>query len=263
VRLRTGLQRFAHATRRIGLLSALRFDAQRARRALRLAPPVVTLTARRSQHLLHARPRSTDFTVFGQTFITQPYACLDDLTNVGLIVDAGANVGFASAFLLTQFPAAELIAIEPDAGNFDILQRNLAPYGPRARALLAGLWSHHTRLRIEERPYREGGAWALQVRESGPREASQFDAIDMPGVLAEAGRQRISILKMDIEGAECVVYAAPNVSTWLGAVDCIVIELHDDTHFGMCSDVFHRAIEGQGFVVSRSGELTICRRPAH
>jgi FkbM family methyltransferase len=247
--------------RRVGALSALRYDFQRARRALRMAPPVVTLTARRSRHVLYARPQSSDFTVFGQTFITQPYACLDDLSHVDFIVDAGANVGFASAFLLTQFPGAELLAIEPDAGNFDILRRNLAPYGPRARAVLAGLWSHRTQLRVEETPYRDGGAWAIQVRESAPGEASQFDAIDVPGVLAQTGRQRISILKMDIEGAECVVFSAPNAGTWLAAVDCILIELHDDTHFGTCSDVFQRAIEDQGFVVSHAGELTMCRRP--
>ena len=256
-----GVRRSAHAMRRIGALSALRFDVQRVRRALNIAPQVVTLTARRARHVLYARPSSSDFTVFGQTFITQPYACLDNLSRVDFIVDAGANVGFASAFLLTQFPGADLVAIEPDAGNFDILRRNLAPYGSRASAVLAGLWSHPAQLRLEETPYRDGGAWALQVRETAPGEASQFDAIDVPGILAQTGHRRISILKMDIEGAECVVFSAPNVSTWLGAVDCILIELHDDTHFGTCSDVFRRAIEDQGFVVSHSGELTMCRRP--
>jgi len=245
---------------RIGVLSALRYDLQRARRAAGIAPAVVTLTARRARHVLHARPASTDFTVFGQTFIAQPYACLDDLANVELIVDCGANVGFASAFLLTRFPCAELIAIEPDAGNFDVLQRNLVPYGPRARAQRAGVWSHPARLCIEERPYRGGGEWARQVRECAPNEAATIEAIDLSGVLASSGHHRISILKIDIEGAECVLFSAPNAGAWLAKVDCLAVELHDDTHFGPCTEVFHRAIAGRGFALTQSGELTICRR---
>ena len=99
--------------------------------------PSSSSTARRSRYPLSARTHSTDFIVFGQTFVSEPYACLDDLTNVDLIVDCGANVGFVSAFLLSQFPTASLVAIEPDPDTFQILQRNLTPYGSRARAELA------------------------------------------------------------------------------------------------------------------------------
>ena len=56
----------------------------------------------------------------------------DDVPNVDLIVDCGANAGFASAFLLSRFPDASLYAIEPDPGN-RALERNLAPCGSRAR----------------------------------------------------------------------------------------------------------------------------------
>ena len=254
------VNRVAHAMRRLGVGSALRYDLARARHALGVAPSVVQLTARRSRFPLSARPNSTDFVVFGQTFVSEPYACLDGLRDVEFIVDCGANVGFASAFLLSRFPRASVYAIEPDPENFTILERNLAPYGSQARAERMGVWSHTTGLKIEERPYRGGGAWARQVREARPGEPSDIEAIDIPTVMARARRQRISILKIDIEGAECVLFSAPNVSDWLGKVDCIAVELHDDTHFGRCTDVFYRAIEGHGFSVTQSRELTVCRR---
>jgi len=256
------LSRAAFAARRLGVFGMLQYDLQRARRALGLAPPVVELRARRSRYPLIARPASTDFTVFGQTFISEPYACLDALEDVDLIVDCGANVGFASAFLLSRFPQASLIALEPDPENFEILERNLAPYGSRARALRAGVWSKCTRLRIEENPYRGGGAWARQVRECTPGESSDIEALDVPAILRHAKRDRISILKLDIEGSECVVFAAPNLDSWLPRVDCLAVELHDDTHFGACTDIFSRAIAGRGFTVSLSRELTICRTSA-
>jgi FkbM family methyltransferase len=252
--------RVAKAMRRLGIGAALRYDLQRARRALGIVPPVVQLTARRSRYPLSARTHSTDFIVFGQTFVSEPYACLDDLTNVELIVDCGANVGFVSAFLLSQFPTASLVAIEPDPDTFQILQRNLTPYGSRARAELAGVWSHNADLRIEERPYRGGGAWARQVRECAPGEAPSLHAIDIPTVLTRSGRERISLLKIDIEGAECVLFSAPNLASWLPLVDCLAIELHDDTHFGGCTEVFRRAIADEPFTITQVGELTVCRR---
>jgi hypothetical protein len=66
-------------------------------------------------------------------------------------------------------------------------------------------------------------------------------------------------LKMDIEGAEAVVFGALDIS-WLDRVDNIAIELHHDTAFGNASGIFSSAIAKRGFATSRCGELTICRR---
>jgi len=46
----------------------------------------------------------------------------------------------------------------------------------------------------------------------------------------------------------------------LAKVDAIAIELHDDTVFGKGTEAFFTAIEGLGFDVSHSGELTVCRK---
>ena len=261
-RPRGTLGRLALAASRLGVLPTLQYDAQRLRLALGIAPSIVQLRARRARHPLLARPSSTDLKVFAQTFVSEPYACLDDVADVELIVDCGANVGFASAFLLSRFPKASLVALEPDPENFALLQRNLAPYGARATALQAGVWSHNTRLRIVDEPYRDGGAWARQVREVSAHETSDMEALDIPEILRRAGHDRISILKMDIEGSECVVFGATNVDAWLSRVDCLAVELHDDTHFGRCTDIFSRAIADMGFSLSRSRELTIARRPS-
>ena len=64
---------------------------------------------------------------------------------------------------------------------------------------------------------------------------------------------------MDIEGAEAIVFASDaSPESWLHRVDAIVIELHDDSVFGPCSELFHRAVKDYGFEITRSGELTVC-----
>ena len=98
------------------------------------------------------------------------------------------------------------------------------------------------------------------MRECLPGEGSDIRAIDIPSLLAESGKGRISILKIDIEGSESVLLSAPDVHDWLARVDCLAIELHDDTHFGAATDVFRRVFADLPFTITRSGELTVCRR---
>jgi FkbM family methyltransferase len=209
---------------------------------------------------LLVRRGSSDIDVFNQIFVQQEYACLDDLSNVGLVVDCGANVGYSSAYFLSKFPQCSVIAVEPDSRNFSALQRNLVSYGTRAKLINAGIWSQTAQLVISQDKYRDGREWTRQVRECEESEEADIQGIDIGSILKEAGSERISLLKMDVEGAEAVVFSK-NYDSWLHRVDAIAIELHDDSVFGNASAVFSSAINGQEFEVSRSGELTICRRP--
>lgn len=207
------------------------------------------------------RGDATDAKVFKQIFVDREYACLKDMQNVRLLIDCGANVGYSSAYLLTMFPESTVIAVEPDPKNFAMLERNLAPFGKRAKCMRAGVWSHPASLVISEKQYRTGGEWSRQVRLCKPGETAEFEGVDLDTLRAASGHDRISLLKMDVEGAEAVVFAE-NYQSWLDRVDAIAIELHDDTMFGNGSATFFSAIEGGNFEISRSGELSICRRDA-
>src|SRR5262249_10575365 len=145
---------------------------------------------------------------------------------------------------------------------FSLLRKNLASYKNRIELLQAAVWPHPASLVVSETNYRDGQAWSRHVRECKRGETPTIMAIDISKILEQSGRQRISILKMDIEGAEGVVFQrGSGVEKWIDKVDVIAIELHDDSEFGPCSDIFLTAISGQDFQISRSGELTICKRP--
>jgi FkbM family methyltransferase len=218
-----------------------------------------TLVTELARHALRCRPGTSDLEVFDQIFVEREYSCLDDLEHVGLIVDCGANVGFSAAYLLSRFPGSRLIAIEPDPGNYEVLRANLAPYGRSATLVRAAVWSHPTGLTSSSAPYRDGKEWSHQVRECLPGEDADVTAIDVGSILRQFPGERISILKMDIEGAEGIVFGA-NDRSWIDLVDNIAIELHDDSAFGNCSTVFREAISGRGFSVTRHGEITVCKK---
>jgi FkbM family methyltransferase len=176
------------------------------------------------------------------------------------VIDCGANVGYSSAFFLSQFPSCHVVAVEPDPDNFAMLQRNLIAYGDRVTLVSAGIWPHSAPLALSKGGYRDGREWSIQVRPCEPNEEADLQGVSIESLLVSSGFDRISLLKIDIEGAEAVLFR-DNVD-WLDRVDAMAIELHDDSQFGKATDVFYSAMRGRGFEFSSSGELTICRRPS-
>jgi FkbM family methyltransferase len=220
----------------------------------------ISVRPRGVRHQVQIRADSSDIDVFMQIFAAQEYACLLGLKHVDLIIDAGANVGFSSVYFLSRFPSCRVIAVEPDAANYKALQRNLAPYADRVKLYNFGVWSKSVDLMIEARGYRDGRDWTRQVRECAAGEHPHIQAITIDDLIENSGVSKLSLLKMDIEGAEAVVFADPSCQQWLPKTEAIAIELHDDSGFGPASDLFNAAIQDQHYQISHSGELTICLR---
>ena len=63
-------------------------------------------------------------TVFWQIFTFDEYSSLRNLENVSLVLDLGANVGYSSAYFLSCFPEARVVAVEPDEQNMAICRTN-------------------------------------------------------------------------------------------------------------------------------------------
>jgi FkbM family methyltransferase len=249
------VKRLRQLTPQLGFIPAVIYLAQRRREHKKQHSGPYKLYSKEAAYPLQCRPGTSDRKVFEEIYIARAYQELDSVNDTRLIIDCGANVGYASAYFLSRFPQAHVIAIEPDPDNFALLTTNLAPYQGRYWARCAAVWSHATGLVLSETPYRDGQAWARQVRPAQAHEPPTIVATDIGTVLAESGFERISILKVDIERAEAVVFAE-NYAHWLEKVDNLVIELHDEE----CQAIFLNAIAAENFVVSQAKGLTICKR---
>ena len=243
---------FGLAARNLGLSGVLRLKWHQAR----LRRGAVTEPYRlHSQHLKHpvwCRPGTTDAHVFHQIFVLREYSCVDDLVDPRLILDCGANVGYSSAYFLSRFPRVEVVAIEPDPGNCELLERNLRPYGHRARIVQSAVWSHPADLIIEAAG---GQEWGGQVRECRPGETPSLVATDIPTLLAGTGRERLDLLKMDVEGAEEVIFS-PGCESWLARTENIVVELHGPTRVA----AFRKFVTPEQGTIFDHQELTVFRR---
>src|SRR5262245_51740970 len=73
-----------------------------------------SVVLRRDEFPYVIRHGTSDFAVFCEVLLQEEYACIPHLDDVRTIVDAGANVGFSTRYLLRRFPSARVIALEPD-----------------------------------------------------------------------------------------------------------------------------------------------------
>jgi FkbM family methyltransferase len=249
-------QALPESIKSLGLGNAGLYWLQRARERRVNDQRLLRVQAREASYPLVYRANTSDRSVFAQIFLGNEYADVSDLGNVGLVIDCGANAGFSTAYFLSRFPECRVIAIEPDSETFKVLRLNLKPYGNRVQMVNAAVWSHQTGLRLVH-GYRDGEAWTAQVREVSADEDPDVDAVDLGTLIDGSGYERLSLLKVDIEGAEAVLF---NDAPWIDLVDNIVIEIHDDSSFGDARAVFRRAIADQSFVVKEVGERTICKR---
>lgn len=239
-----------------GWRAALTWAVYRTKTALGFQqPPSLKIKPHRAKYPVIARlSGSSDIAVFRQIFQVDEYACIRDIPSPYLILDLGANVGYSSAYLLSCFPTATVVAVEPDPDNFEICRNNLAPYGDRAQLVHGAVWYKRCRLAVV-RGFNNGCEWATQVRESeGSEDEATIEGWDVPGLLQLAGGKQIDLLKVDIERSELGVFGA-NSSWWLPKVRNICIELHGAD----CREVFLRALEDFEYAIGSSGELTICR----
>ncbi|CAB4888991.1 unannotated protein [freshwater metagenome] len=256
-RQRSRLRNYSEQIGALGLRRWIVFKGKRLRSRFSASGTRFSVSTPLAQFPVTLRAQTSDTNVFSQIFLHREYRCLDEVVSPRLIIDCGANVGCSAAYLLSRFPGSRLIAIEPDSGNFETLQHNLAPYGDRCTMLQSGVWSSSVPLVVSSTPANSNREWSVTVRAAAAGEQGSIMAVDIGTLLRDSGEERISILKIDIEGSEAEVFAA-NVEPWLSRVDNLVIELHG----AKCRSVFMAAIDGLGFEISECEELTVCTRPA-
>ncbi len=192
------------------------------------------------------RPGTTDQNVYDEIFVEREYDL--ELGKPSLIVDAGAHIGLAAVYFASKYPQARVIALEPEPGNFAVLQRNARQY-PNITPLNVGLWGRRAALRID---HVDDATWSFRVSEDTT--GAGIPALGLQEVMQQAGVDRIDVLKMDIEGSEVEVFAAH--ATWIGRVGTLIVELHDRFRPG-CSQAMEAALQGYDHVRARSGESLV------
>jgi FkbM family methyltransferase len=161
-----------------------------------------------------------------------------------IIVDAGANIGAAALWFAKEYPAAHVIAVEPEPGNFSVLRRNVERE-PRIVAVPAAVGSTKGFVSVQN----ETLGWASRTI----RSETGVAMITMHDAFATVANGTPFLAKIDIEGFESDLFATN--TDWLESVYLVFIEPHDWMLPGkMTSQSFQRMMAKHDFEIFICGE---------
>jgi tRNA G46 methylase TrmB len=86
------------------------------------------------------RLASTDIPTFSQIFVRNEYESANLPENARVIIDLGANVGYATVYFAQKYKDAKILAVEPEAESFRMLEDNVRALGSRVTTLQAAVW---------------------------------------------------------------------------------------------------------------------------
>lgn len=206
---------------------------------------------------LYLRLKTSDLNAYYKVLLNEDYD-FPICRNPRVIVDAGANVGFASIYFARKYPQARIYAIEPERSNFELLARNVRNFS-NITPIRGALWKEDGAMDLVDPGL---GHWAFQVAETGgsagTKKVEQVPTFTVQTLLDQHGIEFVDIFKIDIEGAEKELFE--NSASWIDRVGSIMIELHDRMKPG-CTDAFSSGTKD--FPVEQTkGENIFRARPA-
>jgi FkbM family methyltransferase len=219
------------------------------------------------------RENSTDGKVFEEIFIEKTYAphvqAIPRKAPV-ILIDLGANIGLSAIALARELQPVSIVAVEPDRGNFALLQENLR------RAKLEERYAAVQAFAGVERGFAElvdsgNGAWGMRM---GAAAKTGIPVLPIEHIISMAERMAgaargpatvetsagatasftpltpsiTTVIKCDIEGAEAQLFR--RLHQWEDRADYVILELHTeflsvvDFHACLAGSRYHWRIDG-------------------
>lgn len=172
-----------------------------------------------------ARIGTTDFQVLQEIYMLQEYAMVVQNAHppLKLILDLGANVGYSIRYWCENFPESVIIGVEPNLGNFQTCNLNIAALISTAKITLLNACVGGTSRLVKLTT--DSGEWAFAMAETTPNDTNTIKALTIPQILEKfPSNQTIDLIKCDIEGAEKELFK--DCSSWIKRVQNLVVELH-------------------------------------
>lgn len=173
---------------------------------------------------LYFRLGSSDGAVIEEIFIKNIYGPVcDRVGQASLIIDAGANAGYSVVLWRKYFPAARIVAVEPDPANCRILKLNLGHKNGNENVTVAEtcLAARSGKVYLD----RSGDECAYRMVRTPSPHGEPIAAKTFLELVAQFGEGSvIDLFKCDIEGTESEIFA--DCSAWINRVHYITIELH-------------------------------------
>ena len=143
-----------------------------------------------------------------------------------VICEIGTNIGAALTALGRRYPQAQLIGVEPEAGNVEMARMNTARFGDRCEIVQAGIAAEPGQLLVDRTS--EFGSHGFTLRPataSDPADAELIDVLPLETILEpRLDGKEVDYLHVSIEGAEPMLFEGE--ARWASRVRSLKMELH-------------------------------------
>jgi FkbM family methyltransferase len=218
--------------------------------------PLIALRMRRPiSGDLWIRGEGSDRYNFGEIVIDRVYdVVMDKIEHCRYVIDLGANIGLATRLFAARYPACRVMAVEPHAENYELLEKNLADLVKvgRCQTVRAAVWDRKARLAVGAPPEGQDQYLAMFVYETLDEGVQIVDAMSITELIEQSGFPFVDILKVDIEGAEVGLFRGE--LSWLSMVNAIAIEFHGESRE---QSGFDAIMEQHGFEIDDSNVHTV------
>ena len=203
---------------------------------------------------------SSDILVFEQIFNFQEYAIVSSFVKLNqiaikekIIIDAGANVGYTSVYFVNYFESSKIFAIEPSSENAKVYQENLAILNNYKNIhLYQKALSHKKNISYSlGKDFRDCKDWSFTTISDLK---GAIEGITIEELIEEHKLEYISLLKLDIEGAERFIFSSECNLDFLKITEVLSIEIHDEFNI---RETIYRILKENNFLLIESGELII------
>jgi len=174
---------------------------------------------------VHAFSAETLFFLINEIFLEREYAIQLGRPDP-FILDCGSNIGVATLFFKRMYPAARIVAFEPDTKTFALLKRNVEANQLTDVSLNNLALSSETGSATFYSDLQRPGSLVMSLvkeRTNGVPNAVLCDK------LSRFVNAPVDLVKMDIEGAETDVIGEMRASGMLSKVSNVLMEFHHKT----------------------------------
>lgn len=208
--------------------------------ALNMKPPV--------HQNVFLREVGSDILTFNEVLLEQVYrSVLELVPQCDSMIDLGANIGLASLYFASHYPACRIFAVEPNPSSYRVLNINLEKLinEGRCRTLQAAVWGSEKALTADQT--KESDHYSIfttvELEDTANVEES-ISGLPFNKIIEQSGFNEVGLLKVDIEGAEKELFKGD--LGWLRQVRAIAIEFHSGSRE---STNFDRVMRDFGFQI--------------
>ena len=169
------------------------------------------------------RDSTSDNEVFEYVFLEKYHRPNFSISKKPVILDLGANVGFAALDLKQKYPNSKIYCYELCSSNFQILVNNISKF----KDILPfnnAVWIRNELVNFDNSLASD----ALHI-DNSISTGSKVLGITMDQIFAHNNLIFVDYVKMDIEGAEFEIFNSD--LEWLKKIHSIKVEIHNKEHF--------------------------------